>query len=98
MSVNKGLLARLEAKPGKEDEVEEFLKSALPLAKKEELTIDWFAFRIDDSTFGIYDTFEGEKGQKAHLEGEIASALLARADELLASEPTIEEIDVLAAK
>ena len=98
MSANKGLLARLEAKPGKEDDVEEFLKSALPLAQKEDLTIDWFAFKIDDSTFGIYDTFEGEEGQNAHLEGEIASALLAKADELLASEPTIEKVDVLASK
>lgn len=98
MTVKKGLLARLEAKPGKEDVVEEFLKRALPLAEAEELTIDWFAFKIDDSTFGIYDTFEGEKGQKAHLEGEIASALLSKADELLASEPTIEKIDVLASK
>jgi len=98
MSANKGLLARLEAKPGKEDDVEEFLKSALPLAQKEDLTIDWFAFKIDYSTFGIYDTFEGEEGQNAHLEGEIASALLAKADELLASEPTIEKIDVLASK
>ena len=98
MSVNKGLLARLEAKPGKEDDVEEFLKNALPLAQKEDLTIDWFAFKIDDSTFGIYDTFEGEEGQNAHLEGEIASALLAKADELLASEPVIEKIDVLASK
>ena len=98
MSVNKGLLARLEAKPGKEDDVEEFLKSALPLAQKEDLTIDWFAFKIDDSTFGIYDTFEGEEGQNAHLEGKIASALLAKADELLASEPTIEKVDVLASK
>ncbi len=98
MSANKGLLARLEAKPGKEDDVEEFLKSALPLAQKEDLTIDWFAFKIDDSTFGIYDTFEGEEGQNAHLEGKIASALLAKADELLASEPTIEKVDVLASK
>jgi len=98
MSANKGLLARLEAKPGKEDDVEEFLKSALPLAQKEDLTIDWFAFKIDDSTFGIYDTFEGEEGQNAHLEGEIASALLAKADELLASEPTIEKVNVLASK
>lgn len=98
MTVSKGLLARLEAKPGKEDELEEFLKSALPLAEDEDLTIDWFAFKIDDSTFGIYDTFEGEEGQNAHLEGEIASALLTKADELLASEPSIEKIDVLAAK
>lgn len=98
MTVKKGLLARLEAKPGKEDELEEFLESALPLAKKEDLTIHWFAFKIDDSTFGIYDTFEGEEGQNAHLEGEIASALLAKADELLASGPVIEKINILASK
>lgn len=98
MTVKKGLLVRLEAKPGKEKDVEEFLKSALPLAKAEELTIDWFAFKIDDSTFGIYDTFEGEKGQNTHLEGKIASALLAKADKLLASEPVIDKVDVLASK
>jgi len=98
MSVNKGLLARLEAKPGKEEEVEEFLKNALSLAQEEDLTIDWFAFKIDGSTFGIYDTFEGEDGQNAHLEGEIASALLAKADKLLASEPVIEKVEVLASK
>ena len=74
------------------------MKSALPLAKAEELTIDWFAFKIDDSTFGIYDTFEGEEGQNAHLEGKIASALLAKADKLLASEPVIDKVDVLASK
>ena len=98
MTVKKGLLARIEAKQGKKADVEEFLKSALPLAEAEDLTVDWFAFKIDDSTFGIYDTFEGEKGQTAHLEGEIASALMAKADELLATDPIIEEIDVLASK
>jgi quinol monooxygenase YgiN len=98
MIVKKGLLARIKAKPGKEADVEKFLKSALPLAEAEELTVDWFAFKIDDSTFGIYDTFEGEEGQTAHLEGKIASALMAKADELLASDPVIEKIDVLASK
>ncbi len=96
--ITKGLLARIVAKPGKEKEVEEFLKSALPLARKEELTIDWFAFKIDDSTFGIYDTFEGEEGQTAHLEGAIAAALMGKADELLSKPPVIEKIDVLASK
>lgn len=98
MTISKGLLARLEAKPGKEDELEEFLKSALPMAEAEDLTIDWFAFKIDDSTFGIYDTFEGEEGQNAHLEGEITSTLLAKADKLLASEPVIEKVEILASK
>ena len=67
MTVKKGLLAHIKAKPGKEKEVQEF-KRALPLAKAEEFTIHWFAFKIDTSTFGIYDTFEGEENQNAHLE------------------------------
>lgn len=96
--VTKGLLARLEAKPGKEEEVAEFLKQALPLAKEEELTIDWLAFRIDRKTFGIFDTAEGEEGRQAHLDGEIAHALFEKADELLKHEPEIEKIDILASK
>lgn len=93
-----GLLATLDAKPGKEQEVENFIKSALPLAEAEEATITWYAFKISDSQFGIFDTFEGEEGRTAHLEGEIAKALMGKADELLAKAPSIEKIDVLAAK
>ncbi|MEO8795029.1 MAG: antibiotic biosynthesis monooxygenase [Daejeonella sp.] len=92
------LLARLEAKPGKEKEVEEFLKSALPLAQKEDKTIDWYAFKIGESTFGIFDTFEAEDGRKAHLDGPIAKALMAKASELLSKDPVIEQLDILASK
>lgn len=96
--ISKGLLARIEAKPGKEEEVEAFLNNALPLAEDEEFTVDWFAFLIDESTFGIFDTFEGKEGQDAHLEGEIVQALMARADELLTGQPHIERIDILGSK
>jgi quinol monooxygenase YgiN len=91
------LLARLEAKPGKEDEVQEFLESALPMAEDEPDTTTWFALRMGESTFGIFDTFPDEGGRQAHLDGEIAAALMDRADDLLAEEPRIDEVDVLAA-
>ncbi|TCV14055.1 quinol monooxygenase YgiN [Sphingobacterium alimentarium] len=93
-----GLLVRLEAKAGKEKNVEEFITSALPLAKEEAGTISWYAFRIDSSTFGIYDTFSDEEGRQAHLGGKIAKALMENAPELLANPPYIEKLDILAAK
>ncbi|WP_448699709.1 putative quinol monooxygenase [Mucilaginibacter sp. AW1-3] len=96
--ITKGILARLEAKPGKEDEVEAFLKSALPLAQAETGTVSWYAIRISHNTFGIFDTFESEDGRKAHLNGPIAAALMANADKLLAAPPILEMIEVLAAK
>jgi quinol monooxygenase YgiN len=92
------LYARLEAKPGKENALQNFLESALPLAVKEPGTQVWFALRFGPSTFGIFDAFETEQGRQAHLNGEIAAALMAKADELLASPPRIEQVDVLAAK
>lgn len=92
------LLARLHAKPDKVEEVRSFLKDALPLAEEEEKTISWYALQIDDTTFGIFDTFADEDGRQAHLDGEIASALMARADELLQEPPQIEHVDILAAK
>jgi quinol monooxygenase YgiN len=92
------LLARLEAKPGKEQEVADFIKSALPLARQEAETISWYALQIGPSTFGIFDTFENEEGRKAHLGGQIAAALMAKAPELLARGPVIEQVDLLAAK
>jgi quinol monooxygenase YgiN len=92
------LLARLEAKPGKEAAVAEFLASALPLAQAERGTAVWFAFRIGDSTFGIFDAFADEPARQAHLAGPIAQALMARADELLAKPPVIERLDLLASK
>jgi len=92
------LLARLEAKPGKEQQVAEFLKSALPLAEAEPGTIRWYALQIGPSTFGIFDTFADEAGRDAHLGGEIPKALMAHADELLATPPVIEKVDLLAVK
>lgn len=80
---NIGLLVILKAKLGREQEVKNFLISGLKLANQEPKTISWFAFQIDDNTFGIYDTFEIEEGRKAHLKGEIAKALLANAGNLL---------------
>ena len=96
--VTVGLLATLVAKPGKEDELGSFLSSALPLAEAEPETTAWFAIRIDQATFGIFDVFPGEDGRQAHLDGKIAAALMARADELLAAPPDIKPIDLLAAK
>jgi len=92
------LVARLEAKPGKEKEVADFIKSALPLALQEAETIRWYALQMGHSTFGIFDTFESEEGRKAHLDGPIAAALMAKAAELLAKDPVIERVDLLAIK
>ena len=92
------LLARVEAKPGKEAIVAEFLKSALPLAEAEPATVRWYALKIDENTFGIFDTFETEDGRSAHLQGQIAAALMANAAELLAKDPVIEFVDLLAVK
>ena len=92
------LLARVEAKPGKEAVVAEFLKSALPLAEDEPDTVRWYALKINENTFGIFDTFETEDGRSAHLQGQIAAALMANASELLAKDPVIEFVDLLAVK
>jgi len=96
--ITKGLLATVVAKDGKEKEVEDFLKSAVELAKKEDKTIDWFAFKIDRNTFGIFDTFNEKEGREAHLNGEIASQLMAKAEKLLRSQPDIKKIDILGSK
>ncbi|MBT0608317.1 putative quinol monooxygenase [Aequorivita echinoideorum] len=93
-----GLLATLKAKSGKEAEVESFIKGAIELARQEEKTITWYSFKIDNNTFGIFDTFENEEGREAHLNGEIAKALMENASELLSEDPKIQKIDVLAAK
>lgn len=95
--VTVGLLATLQAKPGKEKELAQFLEGALPLAQDEPDTTAWFAIRIDESTYGIFDVFPGEQGRQAHLDGPIAAALMQQADELLAAPPDIKPIDVLAA-
>jgi len=93
-----GLLARLEAKPGKESEVEAMLSGALALAQAEAGTRTWYAFKLGPSTFGIFDTFDHDAGRQAHLNGEIAKALMANADALLAKPPQIEPVDLLAVK
>jgi quinol monooxygenase YgiN len=96
--VRVGILATLKAKPGKEGEVEQFLKSALPLANQEQQTTVWFALRLGPSTFGIFDAFADDTGRDAHLSGPIAAALMSKWKDLLAEPPKIEKIDVLAAK
>ena len=96
--VQVGLLVRLKAKPGKEAEVESFLKSGLALAQAEPQTTVWFAIKLEPSTFGIFDAFPGESGRQAHLSGPIAAALMAKAADLLAEAPSIEKVDILAAK
>ena len=92
------LLARVTAKPGKENEVAEFLKNALPLAEAEADTVKWYGLKINENTFGIFDTFITEDGRKQHLQGKIAEALMANAAELLAVDPVIEFVDLLAVK
>jgi quinol monooxygenase YgiN len=90
--------AVVESKPGKEKEVEAFLKSAQPLAEREPETTSWYAVRIGPSKFGIFDTFPSEKGREAHLSGDIAKALMARAPELFSKAPEINKIEILASK
>ncbi len=96
--VKVGLLVRLQAKPGKEADVEAFLKQGLPLAQQEPATTAWFALQLGPSTFGIFDVFPDDSGRQAHLSGPIAAALMAKASELLAQPPVIEKVDILAAK
>src|SRR6266545_2166124 len=94
--VKVGLFVRLEAKPGREDEVSSFLEGALPLVEAEPATTAWFALHLGPSTFGIFDVFPDDAGRKAHLSGAVAAALMEHAPELLAAPPAIEELDVLA--
>jgi quinol monooxygenase YgiN len=96
--VNLGLLVRLEAKPGKESEVETFLRESLLIAQEEPLTITWFAIRLGPSTFGIFDGFPNEIGRQEHLSGKIAATLKEKASDLLNQPPAIEKFDVIAAK
>jgi quinol monooxygenase YgiN len=96
--VNVALLVRLEAKPGKEAEVESFLRGGLAIVQDEPATTAWFAIRMGPSTFGIFDAFPDEAGRQAHLSGRVAAALMAKAPDLLAQPPAIDKVDVLAAK
>lgn len=93
-----GFLARIVAKPGKEQAVADFLTSALPLADAEPDTVTWYAIQIDSNTFGIFDTFPHEEGRQSHLKGPIAAALMANAAELFAEAPDIKPITILATK
>src|SRR6266516_1479816 len=95
---NVGILARMEAKPGKEEDVAAFLEGALPLVQKEPGTVTWYAIRISPPEFGIFDTFEDDAGRQAHLSGKVAEALMANASELFVGGPEIGQVEVLASK
>ena len=96
--VSKGLLVRLEVKPGIDDQVENFLISALPLVRQEPATTAWFAIRFGRSEYGIFDVFPDDAGRDAHLSGAVAKALMANAETLLTEPPRIQKVDVLADK
>ncbi len=96
--VKVALYVHMEAKPGKEKDVENFLNSGLALVEEEPGTVAWFAIRMGPTTFGIFDAFPDEAGRQAHLNGKVAAALMAKAPELLAKAPSIEKVEVLAAK
>jgi len=96
--VKTGLLVILEAKPGKETEVENFLRNGLPIVLNEKQTITWYALRLGKSTFGIFDTFPNEEGRNAHLSGKVAEALMAKAPELFSSAPEIKKVEILTSK
>lgn len=92
------LYGEFRAKPGKEAEVEAFLKQGAEMAKKEDGTVTWYAIKEDDGNYGIFDTFVDEAGRDAHLNGEIAKALMAKTDELFSAQPKIHKIDIIAEK
>jgi quinol monooxygenase YgiN len=96
--VKVALFVRLEAKVGKESAVESFLMSGLPLVMEEPGTTAWFGIRLGPTTFGIFDAFPDDAGRQAHLSGKVAAALMAKAGELFSEPPSIEKVDVLAAK
>ncbi|PZS15984.1 MAG: antibiotic biosynthesis monooxygenase [Pseudonocardiales bacterium] len=96
MAITFGLLAMLEAKPGKGEELAAFLQSGRALAADEPGTVTWYAFKVDELTYGIFDTFETEEGRQAHLSGQIPAALGQVGPELLAKDPDIRPIDVIA--
>ena len=98
MAIDRGLLAFLNAKPGKGDELGAFLKQGRELAVQEEGTVSWYAFRLDDTTYGIFDTFESEEAREAHVNGQIPAALQEVSSDLLATDADIKPIDVLAVK
>ena len=98
MSVDRGLLALLEAKPGKGEELAAFLQQGRELAVAEAGTVTWYAFKLSDTTYGIFDTFEGEDGRQSHMNGQIPAALGQVGPDLLASDPDIRFAEVIAVK
>jgi quinol monooxygenase YgiN len=92
------LLGLVQAKPGKEAQVEAFLKSAVRLAETEPATVAWYAVKMGGGRFGIFDTFADEAGRDAHLNGEIAKALMANAKDLLVSDPQIDKLEIIGQK
>jgi quinol monooxygenase YgiN len=98
MAVKLGIVAFLEAQPGKADELADFLRSGREIAAGEEGTVTWYAFRVDDATYGIFDTFESDADREAHLNGEIPKALARVGPDLLASDPDIRPVEILAVK
>ena len=98
MTVTLGILALLEAKAGKGDELAAFLKSGRDLAVAEEGTVTWYAFKISDTSYGIFDTFETDEALQAHLDGDIPKALARVGGDLLAKNPDIRTVDVIAVK
>lgn len=93
-----GLFVRLEAKAGKEEEVEAFLRGGLSVVQGEPATVVWFAIRLGPSTFGIFDAFPDESGRQAHLNGRLAAALMEKASDLFAKPPSIEKVEIMASK
>ena len=98
MKIDRGLLALLEAKPGKGEELAAFLEQGRALAAEEEGTVTWYAFKVSDTTYGIFDTFAGEEGRRAHLNGQIPAALSQVAADLLAGDADIRTTDIIAVK
>ncbi|GAC1325769.1 MAG: antibiotic biosynthesis monooxygenase [Collimonas sp.] len=96
--VTAGLFVRLEVKPGKENDVETFLRDGLAVVQQEPATTTWYAIKLGPLTYGIFDTFPDDAGRQAHLTGRVAAALMARSAELFSQPPAIEKIDILAAK
>jgi quinol monooxygenase YgiN len=98
MTVRLGILALLEAKPGKGDDLAAFLQAGRALAVAEEGTVTWYAFKISDASYGIFDTFETEEARDAHLAGQIPQALGQVAPDLLAADPDIRTVEIIAVK
>lgn len=96
--IKTALLVKLQAKKGKEKEVEKFLQDALPNVESEPATATWYAVRFGAGAYGIFDTFPDEEGRQEHLSGKVAKALKEKSDELFSQPPAIEKLDVIAAK